>query len=486
MKNCKNLQIKLCFFAMISICIMVCCSMVNAEDELDKLFGASGNDPFSQLASQKPTEMSGKAPGSDQEKIAMIKPPLNVANITLEFLEAKNLEPIVQSMLSGFGSVSTDEKSNSLIVCDDVNNLSRIVEQIDKTDKAGHQAIFVETLTLKFLDAENLQKAMTSMSSKYGSIAVDLKTNSLIVCDAKENLSRIAEQIRKADRMPEQILIEVVIVDVQLDDSTEIGVDWNNIFKTGDNIGYKQDLVSTIADGATSGGDFKLIMNSITGTVHALQETKDIEILASPKVLVLSGQEAMIQTIQEIPYREITDTSQGGAGALSSTQFKEVGVTLKVKATVTETGKIMMKIEPEQSVNTGILGGDADNVPVIDKRSAMTTLMMNDGQVVVMGGLRKSETKITKTQVPLLGDLPYIGILFANDKKEIKNSELLVMLSPHIYKNDVLTPGEAERFNDLRDRPYLELKEEKRPELEALSAITPSYKKNPPQWDWVK
>ena len=485
MKNYKNLQIKLCFLAMISMCVLVYGNIVNAEDELDKLFGESGNDPFSQLAGQKTTVISGKALGSDQEKIAMVKPPLNVANITLEFLEAKNLEPIAQSMLSGFGSVSTDEKSNSLIVCDDVNNLSRIVEQIEKTDKAGHQAIFVETLTLKFLDAENLQKAMTSMSSKYGSIAVDLKTNSLIVCDAKENLSRIAEQIRKADRMPEQILIEVVIVDVQLDDSTEIGVDWENIFKAGDNIGYAQNFVTTIAeDPTTTGGDFKLLMNSITGTVHALQETKNIEILASPKVLVLSGQEAMIQTIQEIPYIEQSDTSQGGS--LTSTQFKEVGVTLKVKATVTENGKIIMKIEPEQSVNTGRFGLSNNAVPIIDKRNAMTTLMMDDGQVVVMGGLRKSETTITKKQIPLLGDLPYIGILFANDKKEVTNSELIVMLSPHIYKNEALTPGEAERFNDLRDRPYLELKEEKRPELEALDAITPSYKKNPPQWDRAK
>ncbi len=89
------------------------------------------------------------------------------------------------------------------------------------------QGLFLETVTLKFLDAKNLKQAINKMSSEYGSIATNQKTNSLIVCDTKEYLARILTEIKKADKTPQQIMIEVVLLDVQLDDDTEIGINWD-------------------------------------------------------------------------------------------------------------------------------------------------------------------------------------------------------------------------------------------------------------------
>ena len=462
-------------FMSVFIIILICiCGVVHADEEIEQLLNSS-TDPFSSLLSPKPDL------GLEQRE-QINKPSLFIENITLDFLEAENLQPVIGSMLSVFGSVSVDKKSNSLIVCDDAESIARITEQVNKTDQSAHQAVFAETVTLKFLDAESLQLAVRSMSSKYGNISVDQQTNSLIVCDARENLSRIVAEIKKADRMPEQVLIEVVILDVQLSNDNEIGVNWDNLFDSSANVNYEQNLVSTLASPDVSGGDFKILTNTITGTVHALQEKRDVEILATPKVLVLSGQEAMIQTVQEIPYLELTDSAEGGAGALSSTEFKEVGVTLTVKATVTEDGKIMLFVVPEQSVNTG-RGGFDNRVPIIDKRTASTTLMLNDGQVAVLGGLRRSETMISEDQIPFLGDLPYVGVLFSQKKKEIINSELIVMLSPKIYRGESPTAKEMERFEELSSRPYLELREEVRPELEALDDLLPEYEKQPRQWE---
>jgi len=336
--------------------------------------------------------------------------------------------------------------------------------------------LFVETVMLKFLRASNLEPVIANLNSDHGTIAVDKETNSLIICDSAGKLDVIVNQIRKADQMPRQILVEVVIVDVQLNDDTEIGVDWahDSAFGSrGDTQSYTQDLVDTIADGA-SGGDFSFIVDGIKGTIHALQTVRNVEILASPRVLVVSGQEALIKTVEEIPYTESTQTSAGGGGAsaIASTEFKEAGITLLVKATLTDEGKILVAIEAEQSVNAGIDTSLGSEIPIVDRRNANTTLLMDDCQTVVMGGLRKSEKTITKSKIPLLGDLPLIGVLFSNEKEDIKHSELLIFISPHVYNDKMLTEQEKARFEEITNMLPIEFPDHPRKEYKALAEIS--------------
>ena len=392
--------------------------------------------------------------------------------VTLKFLDAKDLKAAIEKMSSAQGSISIIEKSNSLIICDTQKNLEMILNQIKKIDKPT-PGLFVETVTLKFLEAKNLKKAIDSMSSQYGSIATDNATNSLIICDTKDKLEEIIAEIKKADQTPQQIMIEVVIIDVQLDDDTEIGVNWDRLFEPKRDESYTQILTDTLSGTATLGADFSILKAGISGTIHALQQTKDVEILASPRVLVVSGQQAFIETIEEIPFQEVSDTSAGGVGALTSTRFKEVGITLKVKATVTDEQEILMTIEPEQSVKTG---ESINDVPVVDKRGIKTTLLMEDGQVVVMGGLRRKETRITSDKIPLLGDLPLIGFLFSNDKEEVSHSELVILISPHIYKGEPVPEDVMKKFNELKNRPMLSLP--KADENELLSVLTLSDQTN--------
>ncbi len=342
--------------------------------------------------------------------------------------------------------------------------------------------LYVETVMLKFLKAGNLERVVSNLTSDFGIVAVDKETNSLIICDGEQNLGRIVAEIRKADQTPKQILIEVVIVDVQLNDDTEIGVDWGdyNFRRDDTKHTFSQILTSSaLSDSGALAGTFTLIQEGLNVTIKALQATRDVEILASPRVLVVSGQTAMIKTVEEIPYTELSDSSGGSAGTgnqITSTRFKEAGIALTVTATLTDEQKILIVINAEQSINAGTAQSFDSAVPVVDRRSTKTTLLMDDGQVLVMGGLRTKETTLTQKKVPLLGDLPLVGFLFSSDKTVVKNSELLVFISPHIYGDGPLGDEQMERFNELRDIPMLRLPKE-RPEFEAIEQVMPSYLK---------
>ena len=108
-------------------------------------------------------------------------------------------------------------------------------------------------------------------------------------------------------------------------------------------------------------------------------------------------------------------------------------------------------------------GTSIGGVPVIDRREASTKLLMDDGQVVVMGGLRRQEITHTRVKVPLLGDIPLIGLLFSDDRKIVENSELLVLLSPHIYKGDPVPAEAMARYNRIKQRTLITMPDDPKP-----------------------
>jgi type II secretory pathway component GspD/PulD (secretin) len=334
-------------------------------------------------------------------------------------------------------------------------------------EEVPRPVLSMATVVLKFLDAEKLKTAIAKMASDYGSISADPTNNSLIICDTREYLENILAEVRAADMAPRQIMVEVVIADVQLNDDTEIGVNWDILSDKNYDVAYRQNftsrLGSTIASAANignataynttgAGGNFSIISGSIRNVLTLIQEKNEIEILASPRVMVVSGKTASIKAVEELPYNEIVNTSAGGS--MSNTEFKEVGVTLDVGATITDDEHIHVTIDATQNVTTG---ESATDVPVIDTRNAKTELLLKDGQVVVMGGLRRKEMQKQVKQVPLLGDLPLIGFLFRSRNTVCKNSELIVFLSPHIYKGEPIPEDTMAKYKKITEAPVLSL-----------------------------
>jgi type II secretory pathway component GspD/PulD (secretin) len=337
--------------------------------------------------------------------------------------------------------------------------------------------LFMETVMLRFLQAANMEPVIKTMVTSFGNVAVDKETNSLIISDSRTALDSILVQIRKADRLPRQIQIEVVIVDVKLSNENDVGVNWDNLLGNANhgNFNSKQTLIDDLGSDMTyPGGKIGYAAGGLDVSLHALQTMRDTEILASPTVMVVSGQDAIIETVEEIPYTELTQSTggTGTSGAITSTQFKNVGLTLTVKAIITDENRIMMTIEPQQSINTGVAGVGNSTVPIVDKRRTKTTLLMNNDQVLIMGGLRQKETRTTKNKIPLLGNLPLLGFLFSADNTQVIHSELLVFIAPHIRDEVPLTEYQKSRIQQVKELPAVEIDTTKRLEFELMESAS--------------
>lgn len=382
-------------------------------------------------------------------------------------------------LISSLPTVSYSEKNNNRIVeqSDPFGSLLQPNEpKIDEPLQAKIPELELATVNLKFLEAEDLQRAVSVMSSEYGSVEVNSKTNTLMICDIPEKVERIIDQIKKADQKPDQVMIEVVIIDVQLEDESEIGVNWDILSTENYDLSLRQNLSFTERLQSTNptdenignatafvtqgtGTDLAVVSGTVRNLVHAIQDKKDVEIIASPRVMVVSGDEASIESKQEIPFNEIINTSEGGE--LSQTGFKDVGVKLRVRATVVDNNNIQLYVNTEDKVSTG---QSSAGVPIVDARVAETSLLLNDGQIVAMGGLRRKEDKKQNQQVPFFGDLPLIGFLFRANKDVTTDSELVVLLSPHIYKGEEITNAMMTKYDSIKNYSLLteKVKEEEK------------------------
>jgi len=336
-------------------------------------------------------------------------------------------------------------------------------------ENATTPELFLESITLKFLNAKNLKSTVEKMISEYGSVSVDEKTNTLIISDTREKLNNVISQISQVDKTPPQIMIEVVILDVQLNDGTELGINWDILSTKNYDLNYRQNFTNRLGSTAENadtvgnatafnttglGGDFVVISGTVRNVVHMIQEKTNAEILASPRVMMASGQSASIESVEELPYTELTGTAEGGAQALTSTQFKLVGVKLGVDATLVDSNNIFLTVQAEQNV---AVGESNTQVPIIDTRKAKSSLLLREGQIVVFGGLRRQDKTKAVEQIPILGDIPILGLLFRSTKTVIKNSELMVFLSPHIYSGVPPIETKAmEKFDQITNRPLLE------------------------------
>ena len=287
----------------------------------------------------------------------------------------------------------------------------------------------------------------------------DDTNNAVIVTDTAFGLDSTERLIRSLDRVPKQVVIEAKLVEVTLDNEFDMGVNWGVFGQASKNtvgslVGYtgvdNTGAAATYAlpGQAEVGTGVSLASKNIAGgfrfgrlasgymldmTIQAAASKGKAKVLSDPKVATLNNKEANINITNQTPYitQEVT---QGTGGTTSSTKVTYIttGITLKVTPTINSDGRITMKINPSVSQPSQAV---AFTAPSVDTRSTDTNVIVKNGETIVIGGLIHDAQSDNVTKVPVLGDIPLLGVLFRKKSTSRNRMELLIFVTPKIIED---------------------------------------------------
>lgn len=333
-----------------------------------------------------------------------------------------------------------------------------------------------ETVFLNYVDVSEVEKVIRGdearkikgLLSPTGAITPVKWTNSLIIKDTRENVDEVKKRIKEHDIKPAQVQIEARIVQAGSEFIRDLGVQWGARYKstiagkevelTGGRTGtasiggtstgnptvgqsgarvspglvfpYNVNLPAAV--GAGSGGVLGIFIGSAADSLNidvqlsALESDGKLRIISHPKVVTSDNKPAKINQGKQIPYQTV---SQSG----TQTQFADAVLGLEVTPQVTRDGNIRLKVKVTKD------SADFNNLtvagPTIDKREAVTELIVKDGETAVIGGIYESEDNVTDSSVPYLSKIPLISWLFKRDFKKTQKTELLLFITPRILQN---------------------------------------------------
>jgi general secretion pathway protein D len=393
-----------------------------------------------------------------------------------------------------------DKRTNSVVVTADELSVERIQKLVAYLDTPLEQSGNVRVIYLEYADAAEAAQVLTRVmqnisrleenggNSRAGSgestIEADAGTNSLIITADTDEMAALEAVIARLDIRRAQVLIEAIIVEMEMTEGQELGLQWlfsNDSGLYGSNVSTSEaqrqrnlniagallpadgsenistrDVAGALATipGTTLG--WGVVDESLTMTVilNALETQGNANILSTPSLLTLDNEEAFITVGQQVPFVTGSYSNTGGTdGARNPFQTIErqsVGVTLKVTPQVNEGDAVVLDIVQEvSSISAQILV--ASDV-ITNERKIETKVLANDSDIVVLGGLVKEDIQDSTQGVPLLSSIPLLGRLFRNDVVTVTKSNLLVFIRPTIIRDDEdLAGATAEKYRFIRE-----------------------------------
>jgi type IV pilus assembly protein PilQ len=300
--------------------------------------------------------------------------------------------------------------------------------------------------------------------------------DTLVVSDYPENLERVRKVLKEIDRRPQQILLEATIMSASLNENNAMGVNFTAMggvdfsTLTGGPVAAGTALGGSVADalngnilndknvgpitdkgyaaGSVGGNGLQLglVKNNIALFINALEGITDTTILANPKILALNKQKGEVIVGREDGYLTTTVTDNA---SVQTVQFLDTGTRLIFRPFIGDDGYIRMEIHPEDSSG----GLSSANLPYKITTETTSNIMVKDGHTIVIGGLFRESTNTTRSQVPFFGNLPLAGYLFRSQTDTTIRQEIIILLTPHIVKDDNAYSEESEK--EMKDAEQL-------------------------------
>jgi type IV pilus assembly protein PilQ len=297
-------------------------------------------------------------------------------------------------------------------------------------------------MRVSYVDAAEIAKHLTADGGSEGNskfnpnrpeagITVDKTNNMIVMSDVARSINRAKEIVQKLDRVTPQVLIEARIVEASNNFSRELGVTLSGTYgPVGDNVTRDFSFLATNPP-TSSLGSLGINFSKLTGTpwmldanIAAAESEGQVKIISTPKILALDNEKAMIKQGTAWPYKKLD------ADGNTITEWKDIALELGVTPHVTPDGRVSMEISVKNNEVGAIILGD----PSFTTKEANTKLLVNDGDTVIIGGIRKTRKDTDQSGVPGLMRIPVLGWLFKAESKEDQLDELLIFITPQIVQ----------------------------------------------------
>ena len=289
-------------------------------------------------------------------------------------------------------------------------------------------------------------------------IVPDQATNSLVIRTAPPNFSVLQETIDQLDVRPPQVLLEVLIAEVTLDRANQYGINWQLFTQKG--VSGDSTRGATVGVGPQQFSDsllkglqglgirlISLATIDVRAILQALATRTNVRVLSTPRILALNNEEARILVGSEVPF--VSSTFAGLTAQLNTVvQFRNVGTQLTVIPTVNKDGYVTFRVLQEVSALSQQTVAAAQNAPIITTREAETSAIVKTGHTVVIGGLIGETQQTVESGVPLLKDLPLLGLLFKNRSTSHERTEIAIFLTPYVVFTDEQADSLMQRERD--------------------------------------
>ncbi|EGR7966792.1 type II secretion system secretin GspD [Vibrio vulnificus] len=413
--------------------------------------------------------------------------------------DAKNTPEFLQPKLVA------DERTNSILISGDPkvrDRLKRLIRQLDveMASKGNNRVVY-----LKYAKAEDLVEVLKGVSDNLQAeknsgqkgassqrndvvIAAHQGTNSLVLTAPPDIMLALQDVITQLDIRRAQVLIEALIVEMAEGDGVNLGVQWGNLEtgaviqysntgtpigkvmvgleeandqtkteyytnKDGDRVPYQvtesgdySTLAAALA--GVNGAAMSLVMGDWTALISAVSSDSNSNILSSPSITVMDNGEASFIVGEEVPVITGSTAGSNNDNPFQTVDRKEVGIKLKVVPQINEGDSVQLNIEQEVS---NVLGANGAVDVRFAKRQLNTSVIVQDGQMLVLGGLIDERALESESKVPLLGDIPILGHLFKSTNTQVEKKNLMVFIKPTIIRDGMTADGITQRkYNYIR------------------------------------
>jgi len=261
-------------------------------------------------------------------------------------------------------------------------------------------------------------------------ITADEIRNTLIIEAIPADYRVIKDILGQIDVLPRQVLIEVMIAEITLDKSTEMGIEWTYVKGDGN-------LSTSLLDASLGSAGFKYTIGMAdrwTSALSFLASNDKVDILSAPSVLASDNKEAKIEISKEIPVASSEYTYTSGEDPLleTSIEYRDTGVILAVTPHINERGLVTMEVSQEVSELSTYVNVGSGEYPSFTKRLVETSLTVKHAQTIVIGGIIQETISDESSGAPWLIDIPIIRYLFGKETKKVTKTELIILITPHV------------------------------------------------------